>query len=149
MFRRPPWSLLWKVLAMRRGDPLISEIARTFEPGCKFDYMPVFIGDQGIGKSTFVRKLSLDPLFYTDSVVGIGTKQAAELVQGKWFVELPELAAMKGAALEAVKAFITRQARRAGLPEAQIGSSCNGAQHQRLHPAAHPITNRMQDRRRP
>lgn len=104
---------------MRRGDPLISEIARTFEPGCKFDYMPVFIGNQGIGKSTFVRKLSLDPLFYTDSVVGIGTKQAAELVQGKWFVELPELAAMKGAALEAVKAFITRQADEYRMPYAR------------------------------
>lgn len=29
MFRRPPWSLLWKALAMRRGDPLISEIAQV------------------------------------------------------------------------------------------------------------------------
>ena len=94
-------------------------LARTFDPGCKFDYMPVLIGSQGIGKSTFVRKLSLDPLFYTDSVVGIGTKQAAELVQGKWFVELPELAAMKGAALEAVKAFITRQADEYRMPYAR------------------------------
>lgn len=94
-------------------------LARTFEPGCKFDYMPVLIGNQGIGKSTFVRKLSLDPVLYTDSVVGIGTKQAAELVQGKWFVELPELAAMKGAALEAVKAFITRQADEYRMPYAR------------------------------
>lgn len=91
-------------------------IARTFEPGCKFDHMPVLIGNQGLGKSTFMRKLSLDPVLYTDSVVGIGTKQAAELVQGKWFVELPELAAMKGAALEAVKAFITRQADEYRMP---------------------------------
>lgn len=94
-------------------------IARTFDPGCKFDYMPVFIGSQGIGKSTFVRALSLDAGLYTDSVIGIGTKQAAELVQGKWFVELPELAAMKGAALEAVKAFITRQADEYRMPYAR------------------------------
>ena len=94
-------------------------IARTFDAGCKFDYMPVLIGSQGIGKSTFVRRLALDAALYTDSVVGIGTKQAAELVQGKWFVELAELAAMRGAVLEAVKAFITRQADEYRMPYAR------------------------------
>ncbi len=94
-------------------------LARTFDPGCKFDYMPVLIGHQGIGKSTFIRKLALDAKYFTDSVCGIGSKQAAELVQGKWFVELPELAAMKGATLEAVKAFITRQADEYRMPYAR------------------------------
>lgn len=94
-------------------------LARTFDPGCKFDYMPVLVGHQGIGKSTFIRKLALDARYFTDSVCGIGTKQAAELVQGKWFVELPELAAMKGATLEAVKAFITRQADEYRMPYAR------------------------------
>lgn len=94
-------------------------LARTFDSGCKFDYMPVLIGYQGIGKSTFIRKLALDARYFTDSICGIGTKQAAELVQGKWFVELPELAAMKGATLEAVKAFITRQADEYRMPYAR------------------------------
>lgn len=94
-------------------------LARTFEPGCKFDYMPVLIGRQGIGKSTFIQRLALDSRYYTDSVYGMGTKQAAELVQGKWFVELPELAAMKGAMLETVKAFITRQADEYRMPYAR------------------------------
>lgn len=94
-------------------------LARMFDAGCKFDYMPVLIGSQGIGKSTFVRRLALDATLYTDSVCGIGTKQAAELVQGKWFVELAELAAMRGAALEAVKAFITRQADEYRMPYAR------------------------------
>lgn len=98
-------------------------LARTFDPGCKFDYMPVLIGSQGIGKSTFVRMLALDAGLYTDSVIGIGTKQAAELVQGKWFVELAELAAMRGAALEAVKAFITRQADEYRMPYARHAES--------------------------
>lgn len=98
-------------------------LARTFDPGCKFDYMPVLIGNQGIGKSTFIRKLALDPRFYTDSVYGMGTKQAAELVQGKWFVELPELAAMRNAALESVKAFITRQADEYRMPYARHAES--------------------------
>lgn len=98
-------------------------LARTFDPGCKFDYMPVLIGNQGIGKSTFIRKLALDSRFYTDSVYGMGTRQAAELVQGKWFVELPELAAMRNAALESVKAFITRQADEYRMPYARHAES--------------------------
>lgn len=102
---------------------LNAALARTFDPGCKFDYMPVLIGNQGIGKSTFIRKLALDPRFYTDSVYGMGTKQAAELVQGKWFVELPELAAMRNAALESVKAFITRQADEYRMPYARHAES--------------------------
>ena len=78
-------------------------------PGCKFNYMPVLIGDQGIGKSAFLQKLAMCPRYFSDSVMGIGTKQAAELIQGKWIVELPEFAALKGVRLETVKAFITRQ----------------------------------------
>ena len=85
-------------------------LARAYRPGCKFDSMVVLTGPQGIGKSTFLRRLALRPAFFTDSVTGIGTKQAAELVQGKWIVELSELSAMRASALEAVKAFITRQA---------------------------------------
>ena len=84
-------------------------LARTYKPGCKFDYMPVLVGSQGIGKSSFLRALAMREEFFTDSVSGIGTKQAAELVQGKWVVEIAELAAMRGTAVESVKAFITRQ----------------------------------------
>ena len=84
-------------------------ISRAYLPGCKFDYMPVLVGPQGAGKSTFLRMLAMDDSLFTDSVSGIGTKQAAELVQGKWIVEVAELAAIRGAALESVKAFITRQ----------------------------------------
>ncbi len=84
-------------------------ITRAYRPGCKFDYMPVLVGPQGAGKSTFLRMLAMDDALFTDSVSGIGTKQAAELVQGKWIVEVAELAAIRGAALESVKVFITRQ----------------------------------------
>ncbi|ROT90106.1 virulence-associated E family protein [Gordonibacter urolithinfaciens] len=84
-------------------------IARVYFPGVKFDHMVVLKGDQGIGKSSFCRLLALNPAFYTDSVMGIGRKEAAELIQGKWIVEISELAAMRNAQLEAVKAFITRQ----------------------------------------
>lgn len=84
-------------------------IARVYFPGVKFDHMVVLKGDQGIGKSSFCRSLAMNVAFYTDSVMGIGKKEAAELIQGKWIVEISELAAMRNAQLETVKAFITRQ----------------------------------------
>ena len=34
---------------------MLGAISRAYSPGCKFDYMPVFVGKQGIGKSTFLR----------------------------------------------------------------------------------------------
>ena len=88
---------------------LRAALARAYRPGCKFDSMVVLTGPQGIGKSTLLRHLALEPSFFTDSVTGIGTKQAAEIVQGKWIVELSELSAMRASALETVKAFISRR----------------------------------------
>ena len=83
-------------------------VMRTYHPGAKFDYMPVLVGGQGIGKSTLARKLALDDGFFTDGVTGIGTKEAAELVQGNLIVEIAELDALKGKNLETTKAFISR-----------------------------------------
>lgn len=84
-------------------------IVRTYQPGAKFDYMPVLIGAQGCGKSTFARMLAVRDEFFTDSLMGIGTKEGAELVQGSLVVEVGELDAMKGKARETIKAFISRR----------------------------------------
>lgn len=29
----------------------VGAVARAYEPGCKYDYMPVLVGKQGLGKS--------------------------------------------------------------------------------------------------
>ncbi|MEG2025133.1 MAG: virulence-associated E family protein [Gordonibacter sp.] len=83
-------------------------IIRTYHPGTKFDYMPVLVGGQGIGKSTLARKMALDGDWFTDGVMGIGTKEAAEIVQGNLIIEVAELDALKGRNLETTKAFISR-----------------------------------------
>ena len=83
-------------------------IMRTYHPGSKFDYMAVLVGGQGIGKSTLARKLALEDEWFTDGIMGIGTKEAAELVQGRLIIEIAELDALKGKRLETTKAFITR-----------------------------------------
>lgn len=88
---------------------LAGAIMRTYCPGVKFDYMPVFVGAQGIGKSTFLRKLALEDAFFTDGLAGIGSKEGSETIQGNLVVEVSELAAMKGKDKETMKAFVSRQ----------------------------------------
>lgn len=47
--------------------------------------------------------------WYTDSLAGIGTKEAYENIQGYWLVELGELAAMRKIEIETIKNFISKQ----------------------------------------
>ena len=85
----------------------LAAVARVFEPGCKFDYVLVLAGPQGRGKSTLVAKMANG--WYTDSLAGIGTKEAYEGLQGYWLVELGELAAMRKIEIETIKNFISKQ----------------------------------------
>ncbi len=82
-------------------------VARIFEPGCKFDYVLTLAGPQGRGKSTLVAKMSNG--WYTDSLAGLGTKEAYEGIQGFWLVELGELAAMRKIEIETIKNFISKR----------------------------------------
>lgn len=82
-------------------------VARIMKPGCKFDYVLTLSGPQGRGKSTLINKMSCG--WYTDSLAGIGTKEAYEGIQGFWLVELGELAAMKKTEIEITKNFISKQ----------------------------------------
>jgi predicted P-loop ATPase len=82
-------------------------VARIVNPGCKFDYVLTLAGPQGRGNSTLINKMSCG--WYTDSLAGIGTKEAYEGIQGFWLVELGELAAMKKTEIEVTKNFISKQ----------------------------------------
>ena len=83
-------------------------INRLYSPGCKFDYMPIFIGTQGCGKSSVVKWLALNDSYYGD-ISSIEGKSALENIQGTWICELSELLAMvKTKDVEAMKSFITR-----------------------------------------
>lgn len=87
---------------------MLGAISRAFYPGCKFDYMPVFVGRQGIGKSTFLRLLSMNNTWYNDNFNTIEGDKAPEKLRGMWMVELAELLATKKAKeVESIKAFLT------------------------------------------
>lgn len=87
---------------------LAAAVARVFVPGCKFDHVLVLVGPQGIGKSLLLHKLGRQ--WYSDSLNTMQGKDAYELLQGVWIMELGELAATRRAEVEVVKHFISKQA---------------------------------------
>ena len=88
---------------------LCGAVARVKQPGVKFDNILVLNGDQGIGKSTLIARLGGE--WYSDSLslTDMNDKTAAEKLQGYWILEIGELAGMKKADIDKVKAFISRQ----------------------------------------
>lgn len=103
-------------------------IARIYEPGIKFDYLPVLEGKQGIGKSTFGRILVSDKWFM-DGLPDLADKDAALNLTGIWLCEMSELSSLYRSQLEVAKAFIARQvdkvrppygARRIDLPRQSV-----------------------------
>lgn len=84
-------------------------IHRIYNPGCKFDSVPVLIGKQGTGKSTIISWLALEEKFYAD-IYTIDGKEGFENLSGKWMCELSELVALKrNQNNEAIKSFLSRQ----------------------------------------
>ena len=83
-------------------------VARIYKPGTKFDSVLVFDGVQGIGKSTLFKDLVGDE-FYSEtlSLTDMDDKSGAEKLQGFWVIEIGELAGMKKADIEKVKAFLS------------------------------------------
>ena len=83
-------------------------VARVYVPGIKFDCVPVLDGDQGIDKSTIVKDLVTSEYYSeTLSLTDMDDKSGAEKLQGFWAVEIGELAGMKKADIEKVKAFLS------------------------------------------
>lgn len=86
---------------------LCAAVARAIEGGVKYDYMPIFTGPQGIGKSTFLAILGKE--WFSDSLTSFEGKEAAELIQGTWINEVGELTAMTKQETSAVKQFLSKR----------------------------------------
>jgi len=84
-------------------------IHRLYEPGCKFEDVPILMGAQGCGKSTLIRFLAIHDDYFGELKLVEG-QSAIENISGKWIIEIPELSAFtKAKDQEAIKAFISRQ----------------------------------------
>lgn len=84
-------------------------IQRVMHPACKFDYCIVIKGEQGSGKSTLIRFIALDDLYFTDDLKNLADENVFECIRGKWIVEMGEmLFTKKTKEVEAIKSFLTR-----------------------------------------
>lgn len=96
-------------------------VHRAFRPGCKFDEVPILIGEkQGEGKSTFIKWLAMQDDFFNDNISDFDSQKGIEALQGKWIVEISEMLALKRAKeVESIKAYISRQTDFYRVPYAQ------------------------------
>jgi predicted P-loop ATPase len=85
---------------------LVGAVARAYRPGCQCDHVLVLSGTQGAGKSSAVRILAGE--WYLGSLPDLREKDAVQVLQGRWLVELGELDALRGAAGTRVKDFLTQ-----------------------------------------
>jgi len=86
---------------------LCGAVARVFEPGCKFDLVPVIVGEEGIYKSTFWKRLG--GKWFSDTFFKVEGKEGLEQIQGAWIIEIAELAGLRKSDAESVKHFLTKQ----------------------------------------
>ena len=87
---------------------MIAAVARIMSPGCKVDTVLMLEGTQGKRKSSAIEGLFSKPWF-TDDLAELGTKDSAMQMAGVWCIEIADLASMKRADIDKVKAFITRK----------------------------------------
>lgn len=85
-------------------------VARAMIPGCKYDTMVILSGPQGIGKSTLLDKMSKG--WFNDSIRTFEGKEASELLQGVWIVEVGELDAFRRTDVARIKQFLSLRADR-------------------------------------
>jgi predicted P-loop ATPase len=90
----------------RVGTWLVMAIAaRVMTPGCKFDYMVIFEGAQGVGKSTLARLLGGD--HFADTGLVLGDKDSYQNLQGVLVYEWGELDSLTKTEVTKVKQFIS------------------------------------------
>ncbi len=82
-------------------------VSRVMSPGCKYDYMLVLVGDEGIGKSTILRLMSQP--WYNDSLTSMDGKEGMEPLRQSWIIEVGELMGIKRSEVESIKAYLSRQ----------------------------------------
>ncbi len=78
--------------------------ARIVHPGCKFDYMLILEGEQGMRKSSLFA--ALGGAYFADTGLVLGDKDSYQNLQGKWIYEFAELDSLGKADVTKVKSFV-------------------------------------------
>jgi predicted P-loop ATPase len=88
-------------------------VRRAILPGCKFDYVFVLNGTQGLSKSLGLSTLVGGEPLFTDGMPSLkqrdnDPKRFYDHLRGRWLIEIAEAKAVKGVDSEAVKEFLTQ-----------------------------------------
>lgn len=98
---------------------LAGAVARIYQPGIKFEMVPIIQGKQGIGKSTLADKLGGE--FFVDSLKSLGNnKDDYQTLIGAWIVELGELDSFNKTSIDTMKGFISAREDKIRLPYDKI-----------------------------
>ena len=87
---------------------LVAAVRRVRSPGCKFDYVVVFEGAQGVGKSTLLKTLAGEENFSDNEILGLDKREQQEAVQGVWIYEVAELDGLHKSDVTKVKLFASK-----------------------------------------
>ncbi|MDF0603675.1 virulence-associated E family protein [Psychromarinibacter sp. C21-152] len=85
---------------------LLAAVTRVYEPGAKFDFVPIIGGSQGKRKSSFIKVLAWD-YFGELSAAFDNLQKMVESMSGSWIMEVPELAGFRKSEVETVKQFFS------------------------------------------
>ena len=90
--------------------PMIGAIQRAYTPGDKLDEFPILVGHQGCGKSVFLKYLLPErcPWFGDGVNLAADVKLFVEQIQGLAIAEVGEMAGLRKAEVEQVKAAVAR-----------------------------------------
>lgn len=83
----------------------VAAVARAMTPGCKYDTLVIISGPQGIGKSTLLDTMSRG--WFNDNIRTFEGKEASELLQKVWLVEISELEAFQRTDISRIKQFLS------------------------------------------
>lgn len=95
---------------------MVSAVARIFEPGHKFDFVPIIRGEQGKRKSTFLATLAVNGAWFGTITISKDERQMIMGMMGKWILELPELAGFSRNDVQHLKQFISSPVDNTRLP---------------------------------
>lgn len=99
---------------------LMGLVKRVLQPGCKFDYMLIFEGPQGRGKSSAFRILAMRDEWFNDTPFQANLdKDARMALHGCLVYEISEMHSFNQADHRAVKAFISQMDDKLRAPYAE------------------------------
>jgi len=95
----------------------VSAVKRIYHPGCKFDYMVILEGKQGVGKSMALN--TLGGQWFGEASLTDRDKDTVDKMQGLWIIEVAELEVFKKKEVESLKSFLSQQVDRVRLAYAR------------------------------